>query len=141
MERHEGSALRVFTSSERCANHLKINESGAVGKLVRKIEMSGPQAGMLVKVVQTGGVKVGELVKKIHMHETKVGKVWRSVTVGQEEYLKPEQDAMLAEAGEEDGFIKFDDITGKEQPWQAVKRARDKELKYLRELGVCEKVP
>ena len=94
-----------------------------------------------MKVVQTGGVKVGELVKKIQMNETKVGKVWRSVTVGQEEYLKPEQDAMLAEAGEEDGFIKcFDDITGKEQPWQAVKRAREKELKYLRELGVYEKV-
>ena len=43
--------------------------------------------------------------------------------------------------GEEDGFIKcFDDITGKELSWQAVKQAREKELKYLRELGVCEEV-
>ena len=31
-------------------------------------------------------------------------------------------------------------ITGKELPWQAVKQAREKELKYLRELGVFEKV-
>ena len=37
--------------------------------------------------------------------------------VGQEEYMKSEQDAMLAEAGEEDEFIKrCDDITGKELP-------------------------
>ena len=44
-------------------------------------------------------------------------------------------------AGEEDGFIKcFDDTTGKELSWQAVKQAREKELKYLREIGVCEEV-
>ena len=44
---------------------------------------------------------------------------------------------MLVEAGEEDEFIKCSvDITGKELPcWQAVKDAREKELKYLRELG------
>ena len=35
--RGPGSALRVFTSSERLANHLNINEIGAVGKLVTKI--------------------------------------------------------------------------------------------------------
>ena len=61
--------------------------------------------------------------------------------VGQEVHTKPEQDTTLAEAGEEDGFIKCcDDITGKELPWQAVKHAREKELKYLREHGVHEKV-
>ena len=55
--------------------------------------------------------------------------------------MKPEQGAMLAEAGEEDEFIKcFDDITGKELPWQAVKEGREKELKCLRELGVYGKV-
>ena len=37
-----GSALRVFTSSERLANHLKINEMGKVGQLVTKIEMNAP---------------------------------------------------------------------------------------------------
>ena len=88
-----------------------------------------------------GGMKVGELVKKIQMNEPTVGKVWRSGIFGQEECVKPEQGAMLAEAGEEDEFIKcFDDITRKELPWQAVKEAREKGVKYLRELGVYEKV-
>ena len=48
---------------------------------------------------------------------------------------------MLAEAGEEDECTKcLHDITGKELPQQAVKQAREQELKYLRELGVYEKV-
>ena len=76
-----------------------------VGRLVKKIEMGDPQAGLRMKKVETGGLKVGDLVKKIQMNEPKVGKVWRSATVGREEYLKLEQDAMLAEAGEEDDFI------------------------------------
>ena len=55
--------------------------------------------------------------------------------------MRLEQDAMLAEAGKEDEFIMCcGDITGKELPWQVVKHAREKELEYLRELGVCEKV-
>ena len=48
---------------------------------------------------------------------------------------------MLAGAGEEDKFIKcFDDVIGKELLWQVVRQAREQELKYLRELGVYEKV-
>ena len=71
----------------------------------------------------------------------KVGNVRKLVRFGQEKYRKPEQDAMLAGAGDEDEFFKcFDDITGKELPWQGVKETREKELKYLRELGVYEKV-
>ena len=51
------------------------------------------------------------------------------------------QDAVLAKAGEEGKFIKFfHDIIGKELLWKAVKQAREQELKYLRELGVHEKV-
>ena len=47
--------------------------------------------------------------------------------------------ATLAGAGEEDNFNKcFDDITGKEL--QAVKQAREQELKHLCEIGVYEKV-
>ena len=41
---------------------------------------------------------------------------------------------------EEQDVICFDDITGKELPWHAVRKARDLELKYLRDLGVYEKV-
>ena len=46
------------------------------------------------------------MAKKIQMNEPKVGKVRRSVRVGQEEYMKIEQDMMLAGVGEEDEFIK-----------------------------------
>ena len=75
-----------FTSSERLANRLKINKTGAVGKSVKKNQMGGPN----------------------------VGKVWKSLRVGQVVYTKLEEDAMLAGAGEEDDFIKcFDDITWK----------------------------
>ena len=109
-----------------------------IGKLVKMIETGGPQARKTMKKVEMGDMKVEELVKKVHMHDPKV---WKSVRFGQEEYTKPEQDAMLAEAGEEDKLIKcFDDITGKELPWQAVKQAREQVLKYLRELGVYENV-
>ena len=119
----------------------KVGNTGAVGNLVEKIEMCGTQAGELMQKVETGDMKIGELVEKIQINEPKVGKVGRSVRVGQEEYMKLEQDAMLAEAGEEVEFVKsFDDITGRELPWQALKQTREKELKYLRELGVYEKV-
>ena len=51
--------------------------------------------------------------------------------------MKPSQDATLAETGGEDEFIEcFDDITGKELLWQAVKLTREKGLMYLRDLGV-----
>ena len=53
--------------------------------------------------------------------------------------MKLEQGATLAEACEEHECIQCsDDITGKELSWQAVKEAREKELKYLRELGVYD---
>ena len=49
------------------------------------------------------------------MNEPEVGKVGRSVRVGQEEYLKLEEDALPAGATEEDKIIKcFGDIIGKE---------------------------
>ena len=124
---------------------MKIKEIGKVEQLVQKIEMGDPKAGKLVRKMEMGDPKVGKigevakLVKKIQMNEPQVGKVWKSVKFGQEEYTKPEEDAMLARVGEESLLLKcFDDITGKELPWQAVKQAREKELKYLRELGVYE---
>ena len=71
----------------------------------------------------------------------KVGNVWNLVRFGQEKGKKPEQDAILAGAGDEDEFFKcFDDMTGKELPWQGVKETREKELTYLRELGENEEV-
>ena len=64
----------------------------------------------------------------------------KSVIFRQDDHTKPGHDAMLAEAGEEDECIKcFDDITGKELLWEAVKQARE-QFEFLRELGVYEKV-
>ena len=53
-----------------------------------------------------------------------------------------ERHTMLADVEEkqEQDVICFDDITGKELPWHAVRTARELELKYLRDLGVYEKV-
>ena len=60
---------------------------------------------------------------------------------GQAKHTKLEQDAMLAGAGEEEELTKcYGDITGKELHWQAVKQAREQELKYLRALAAHEKV-
>ena len=53
-----------------------------------------------------------------------------------------EKHAMLADVGEkqEQDVICFDDITGEELPWHAVREARELERKYQRDLGVYEKV-
>ena len=124
----------------------KVEKAVVVGKLVKGIETGGPQARKIMKKImkkvdETCDRKVGEMVQNIQMNDPKVGKVWKLVTFGQEKYKKPEEDAMLAGAGVEDEFIKcFDDIAAKELPWQAAKEAREKELKYLRGLGVYEKV-
>ena len=45
--RGPGSAIRVFTSSERVANQLKINETGEFGQLVTKAETNAPKIGKL----------------------------------------------------------------------------------------------
>ena len=43
-------------------------------------------------------------------------------------------------AGEDLNVRRADDITGKELPWTALRRACEVEFKYLRSLGVYEKV-
>ena len=52
--------------------------------------------------------------------------------------------AMLADMeetrGQEQDVVCFDDVTGRELPWSAVRKARELELRYLRDLGVYEKV-
>ena len=107
--------------------------------MVKRIEMDGPQTRKLMKKVETGDGKVRELV--IQTNDPKVGKVWKLARFGQEEHKKSEHDAMLAGAREEEEVIRcYDDTSGKELLWQAVKQAREQELKYLRELGVYEKV-
>ena len=80
LARSPESALRVFTSSERLAIHLKINEIGEVGKLVTMMEMDAPRIGKLVKTSEMGDPraekigKSGKLVQKIGMGDPKTGK-------------------------------------------------------------------
>ena len=59
--RSPGSALKVFISSDRLANHLKINEIGEVGKLVTKIELGATNMGKMVKKNEMGDSRVGKL--------------------------------------------------------------------------------
>ena len=48
---------------------------------------------------------------------------------------------MLAErVAQNHKVVCIDDITGKELPWHAVLKAREQELKFLRDLGVYENV-
>ena len=68
--RSPGSAIRVFTSSERLANQLKISVIGEVGEVVTKTEMGDP--------------RIRKLVKKNEMDVPKVGKK-RSWKIGEEE--------------------------------------------------------
>ena len=101
--RNPGSALRVFTSSERlarswrigdedrdeCSRNLKIGEEerdvkfGVVEKLVRKVESGGPHAGKMMRKVGTGDRKVVDLVKQIQTNDPKVGRVWKLARFGQ----------------------------------------------------------
>ena len=86
-----------------------------------------------------GDIKMRKLVEEVLMNDQKIGEVEKSVKCGQEECKKHEKTVMIAGVSDEDKFVKcLDDITGRELPWQAVKQAREKELKYLRELGVYE---
>ena len=44
------------------------------------------------------------------------------------------------EEEEEKHVMCIDDVTGNELPWHEVRKAREQELKYVRDLGVYEKV-
>ena len=140
--RRQNSNSNLLINSKKNPKSFEFISGGiVVGKLVKWIETGGPHARKKKKKNETGDGRVGELVKKIQMNDPTVGKAWKLEGFGQERCKKPEQEATLPGAGEEDGFIKcYDDTTGKELPWQAVEPGREKELKYLRELGVYEKV-
>ena len=78
---------------------------------------------------------MGKLVEEVLMNDQKNGVVEKSEKCGQEKCKKYEKNVMIAGVSEEDKFVKcLDDITGRESPWQAVKQAREKDLKYLRAL-------
>ena len=83
--RSPGSAVRVFTSSERLANQLKINEITEVGEQVMKTETNAPKIGKLVRKNEMGDPRVGELVKKNQMDVPRVGKSSGGWKIGEED--------------------------------------------------------
>ena len=99
-----------------------------------------------VKDVVMGGVKTGKVGQ---LENRKVDEeMWCQSEVKLRKSIKKslarrnrEGHAMLADVEEEQeqDVICFDDITGKELPWHAVRKARELELKCLRDLGVYEK--
>ena len=94
-----------------------------------------------------GGVKFGKVGKledcKIdeEMRRRSEEELCKSILKGLAKRSR-EKHAMLAdvEEGQEQDVICIDDITGKELQWRAVRKARELEMKYLRDLGVYEKV-
>ena len=121
---------------------------------VNNTVMDGPTVGKFGKVVKeqnlksvvAGGVKSGKF-GKLENYENddetmsqSEERVCKSIIRGLVK-RNHEKHTMLADVGEEkeQGVICFDDITGKELPWHAVREARELELKYLRDVGVYEK--
>ena len=139
-----------------------------LNRKVENVVMNGPEVGKLekeqnLKSIVMDGVKKakGDMVQSVVMDGTKVGKfgklknytnVDETMSQSEERVCKSiirglvkrnhEKHTMLADVGEEQeqDVISFDDITGKELPWHAVREARELELKYSRDLGVYEKV-
>ena len=97
-----------------------------------------------VKNVVTDGVKTGKIGKLQNSHGDVEPKRGEIVQVDHKSLARRnrERHEMLAdvEQEQEQDVTCFDDITGKELPWHAVRKARELELKYLRDLGVYEKV-
>ena len=79
--------------------------------------------------------------ENVVMDGSEVGEFGKSITKGLAR-RNLERHAMLADVEEEQeqDVICCDDIIGKELPWHAMRKARELELKYLRDLGVYEKV-
>ena len=146
----DAEEMRVITNSKHVAEQIKSDRDKCVVMDDQKItefkKIGGKQN---LKSTVMDGVKFG-----------KVGK-WRNSKIDEETYRKREEQlcrsimkgltkrncekhAMLADMeekqGKEQDVVCFDDVTGKELPWSAVRKARKLELKYLRDLGVYEKV-
>ena len=87
-----------------------------------------------------------DLVKNIAMDGPKVGKFEHyenydeTMSQSEERLCKSIIRGLVKRNHEKHGVICFGDIIGKELPWHAVREAPELELKYLRDLGVYEKV-
>ena len=121
----------------------RVGEFGKVGReqKLQSIVMGGVESGKedKVKNVVVGGVKTGKVGK---LANCKIDEeMWRRDCARRPQKClarrNRESHAMLADVQEEQepDVICFDDITGKELPWHAVRKARELESKCLRDLG------
>ena len=166
----DAEGTRVITNSKHVAEQIKIDKGEnivmdelKIGKFSRierqqnlkSIEMDGSKFRKFrgddrkqkLKDIVMDGVKFGKVGKlesctsDEEMLSQSEEKLCRSIIKGLAR-RNHERHTMLADVEEEQeqDVICFDDITGKELPWHAVRRARELELKYLRDLGVYAKV-
>ena len=162
--------MRVITNSKYVAEQIKIDKEenvvmdepkiGEFGRIERQqnlksIAMDGPKfrkfrgddGKQRTKDTVMDGVKFGKVGKLENcriddeMQCRSEEKFCKSILKGLARRIH-EKHTMLADVEEdqEQDIICFDDITGKELPWRAVRKAREMELKYLRDLEVYEKV-
>ena len=142
----DAEGMRVITNSQHVAEQIKIDKS-------ESIVMDEPKIG------EFGRIERQQNLKSIAMDGVKFGKVGKLENCRIDEKMcrrseeklcksiikdlarrNQEKHTMLANAEEaqerEQDVVCFDDVTGKELPWSAVRKARELELKYLRDLGV-----
>ena len=100
----------------------------------------------ILKTIVMNGVKIGKVGKLKNyrideeMRRQSEERLCKSIMKGLARRDR-EKHEMLAEVKEkEQDVICFDDITGNKLPWYAVRKARELDLKYLRDLGVYEKI-
>ena len=162
--------MRVITNSKHVAEQIKIDkgenivmDGQKIGKFrrierrqnLKSIEMDGSKFRKFrrddrkqrLKDTVMDGVKFGKLGElencksNREMLSQSEEKLCRLIIKGLAR-RNHERHTMLAdvEKEQEQDVICFDYITGKELPWHEVRKARKLELKYLRDLGVYEKI-
>ena len=155
--------MRVITNSEHVAEQIKSDKSenaamdgvkfGRVGKIdgnpnLKSTVMDGDrgETESTVKRAVMDGVNFGKLANYKNDDKTlcrSEEKLCKSILKGLVK-RNQEKHTMIADVEEtqedERDVVCYDDVTGKELPWCAVRKARELELQYLRDLGVYEKV-
>ena len=145
----DAEGMRIITNSKQ-VEQIKSDKGKCVAMDDQKNTETGKIGGKQnLKSTVMDGVKFGKVGKcensKIDGETCRRSEenLCRSIIKGMTR-RNCEKQAMLANVeetqGKEQDVVCFDDVTGKELPWSAVRKARELELKYLRDLGVYEKV-
>ena len=136
--------MRVVTNNRCIAKQIEKDKAENVvvdGSRIGEFGKVGREQNLKSAVMN--GVKIGKLENYMideEMRSQSEESLCKSIMKGLTRRNR-EKHAMLAEVEEkEQDVIYFDDITGKELLWHALRQARELELKYLRDLGVYDKI-